>query len=112
LLTYQIDVHSPPTYRGKHYKEKPKFVNGSEDHRRYLLERNYNAVKDAPEFQPGQEYTAKGHDGMGVIIDVTDDFELVCWEGFKVLFIEMWFYEEQKSAMFHPSDLVKRKGRK
>lgn len=114
MLTYQIEKHSPPTYNGKSYKDKPKFVGGSEEHRRFILERNYNAVKDDEDFQPGKEFTHKRHEGVGVIIDVTDDYQLVHWEGLKVLFIEVWFYEENASAMFHPSDLtpVDRKRRK
>lgn len=105
MLTFQIDRHSPPVYRGRHYKDKPKFVNGSEQHRRFILERNYNAVRDDRNYKPGVKCTTKGHHGMGVILDVTDDFHLVAWEGLKVLFIEVWFDGEGKSYLFHPSDL-------
>lgn len=110
MLTYQIERHQTPVYRGKKYSEKPKFVNGSEAHRKFILERNYNAVKDDKKLQPGCEYTVKGHSGIGVILDVTDDYDLITWEGLKVQFIEVWFYEEEKSFMFHPSDLRKFKG--
>jgi len=88
---------------------KPKFVVGSEEHRQYILDRNYNFVSGNPDYQRGSTWYAKGHSKRGTIIDLLFDLNCVEWEGLKVKFIEMWFDGENISHLFHPSDLRSKK---
>lgn len=106
MLVHTIDKYPSPVTKKQ---DKPKFVHGSIQHKQYILERNYNSVNGVRSFLPGACWYAKGHKEKGIIIDLEKDVQLVEWEGLKVKFIELWFSGENKSFLFHPSDLRRKK---
>jgi hypothetical protein len=92
-----------------HAKVKPKFVNGSEDHRRFIFSRTVNLTLENSAFDPGETYYAPGMKEKGSVIGIETEFERVEWEGLKVKFIEVYFSRANVSHLYHPSELSRKK---
>ena len=102
MITIELSPHSPYVKeRGK----KPKFVSGSTDHRQFILDR---ALTELAEESLGDVVFVKGK-GAGTIIYIASDLSLVEWDGLKVKYIEVWFPETEETALFHHSDLKRKK---
>jgi hypothetical protein len=105
MITHQIIRYQPKMKVGK--DGKPKFINGSEEHRRYILERTVQATRAGEFHIEGNAYWIKGRSPNAILISICEDYKLVKWDGLKVLCMEVFIPDEQEFEMYHPSDLLK-----
>jgi hypothetical protein len=103
MLTQTIEKYAPPLQR-----VKPKFVQGSEAHKHYILRRAVEAVYNTKEYDCGEEWMYKGK--LGCIIGIAETLKEVEWEGMKAKFIELFFFEDNSVELAHFADLKKPKG--
>ena len=103
MLTFEITKHERFSK-----KNKPKFVNGSFDHRAYILSRHVRSVRNDKRYRNGEEWYVPDIREKGIIIGMLDQVHEVEWDGLKAKFIEVYFSGKETSYLYHPSDLRKK----
>jgi hypothetical protein len=86
---------------------KPRYINGSEEHRRFILERTVAQVKETKSHEENEWYKVAGRSPKAMLCNICEDYKVVKWDGLKVLCMEVFLPDEQEFELFHPSDLTK-----
>ena len=109
MIVQEIVRYQHKTKQGK--DGKPHLITGSEEHRRYILERTIHSVILSGDFEIGYMYKVKGRSPRAQLVAVIDDYKCVKWDGLKVKCMEVWLDDVGDTELFHPSELsiVKRK---
>lgn len=100
MLTYEIVRYEQPA-KG----DKPRFVSGSIEHRRYIFQRNLSTVNRDKRFKRGRAFYVRERKEKGTLLDILTDFDSVEWDGLKVKFLELWFPSVGTTFLYHQSDL-------
>jgi hypothetical protein len=104
VITQSIYKVVSKPHRTPHTNEaKPRFVAGSEEHKRYIFQKTLDETK----FEPGDMVCrrSKRSKETGQVINVEDTFEMVSWNGLMCKFIEVYWYDSNDMGLYHPSEL-------
>lgn len=99
MLTHEIVRYKPVK------EKKPKFSNGSGQHREFIFQRHLQASLKREDINYGEQFYIKKFKEEGVVINIIDEIKQVEWDGLKPKFIELWFNKLGTSHLFHPNDL-------
>ena len=105
MLTHEIERYIPIQLAKP---KKQKFIAGSVEHKKYILDRAVEAVYNTKAYDCGEEWVVRGK--LGVIINICENIHEAEWEGMKAKFIEIYCYEDNSFELAHFSDLKKPKG--
>jgi hypothetical protein len=114
MLTLRIEKYTNPKviYTPIKEKDKPRFQNGSNEHKEYIYNRSLHHVNEsADDWRIGTKFRIRcqhrGKGQVGQLIHVLTNIDMVEWSGLKPRFIELYYPNGDVGDMdlFHPSDL-------
>lgn len=108
MITHAIEKYKPVfqsrVMNWKQAHSKPRYVVGSEEHKRSIYARLIEEMANTNHFDENNCYSVKGRN---CIVLSWADFENVEWDGLKCCLIEVIYDKDGDFDLVHPSDLKK-----